>query len=341
MEDRKNLKVKIKSIADNRFMVEYYHPLSKKRMRLRFNTYKEAVQYRRELEDTFQTEDFNPYKDRLIGDLIELHLAECPDTYFDQRKKHFISFYNDFCNMKLHQLQIMDLKKWFNKTRNDHDLADLTLISIRGNFSHFFNFLIDIGAIKFNPLLQIKFNRKAPPKTPRVYLTASEIKQVLENAKEYSPVFIYPYLYLIAHTGARRQEVLDLKWSNVDFKRSTLTLIETKNKVNRTIKMSDHLYRFMEKLPKDKEWVITNPDGKHVGNSQLSRHIVSFKNAYPIGKNWNSHSFRHSFAYNFLLRGGHMYELQAILGHKSIQLTIDLYGQLRSEDIENPSPFDF
>jgi integrase/recombinase XerD len=322
-------------------MVEYYHPLSKKRMRLRFNTYKEAIAYRRELEDTFQTEDFNPYKDRLIGDLIELHLAECPDSRFDDRKKHFINFYNSFCNMKLHQLTTLELRRWFQNVRSDYELSNLTMIAIRGSFSHFFNFLIDIGAIKHSPLNQIKFDRKGPPKSPRVYLTAKEISEILGQLKEYSPHFLYPYFYILAHTGARRQEVIDLKWSNVDFKRCTVTMVETKNKVNRTIKMSDRLYKFLETQPKDKEWVVLNPDGRQVGRSQLSRHIQSFKSAHPRNKNWNSHSFRHSFAYNFLLKGGHMYELQAILGHKSIQLTIDLYGQLRSEDIENPSPFDF
>lgn len=53
------------------------------------------------------------------------------------------------------------------------------------------------------------------------------------------------------------------------------------------------------------------------------------------------HSFRHSFAYNFLKSGGQMYELMAVLGHKNIGLTINLYGQLRSEDIEDPSPYSF
>ena len=36
-----------------------------------------------------------------------------------------------------------------------------------------------------------------------------------------------------------------------------------------------------------------------------------------------------------------MYELMAILGHKSIGITINLYGRLRSEDVEDPSPFKF
>jgi hypothetical protein len=36
-----------------------------------------------------------------------------------------------------------------------------------------------------------------------------------------------------------------------------------------------------------------------------------------------------------------MYQLQAVLGHKSIQMTVDLYGNLKAVDVENPSPYGF
>ena len=35
-----------------------------------------------------------------------------------------------------------------------------------------------------------------------------------------------------------------------------------------------------------------------------------------------------------------MYQVQAILGHRGIQTTVDLYGQLQAQDIENPSPYE-
>jgi hypothetical protein len=36
-----------------------------------------------------------------------------------------------------------------------------------------------------------------------------------------------------------------------------------------------------------------------------------------------------------------MYQLQAILGHKTITQTVDNYGRLQAEDVENPSPYGF
>lgn len=93
---------------------------------------------------------------------------------------------------------------------------------------------------------------------------------------------------------------------------------------------------------KTSQHVFTNPVGEKIGRSQLCRHILSFKAHFPNGKNWNCHAFRHSFAHNFLKEGSdHMYELQAVLGHKSIQLTIDLYGKIFSEDVIDASPIPF
>jgi site-specific recombinase XerD len=51
-------------------------------------------------------------------------------------------------------------------------------------------------------------------------------------------------------------------------------------------------------------------------------------------KKWTCHDLGHSFAHNFLKRGGQMYQLQAILGHRQIRITLDLYGQLSAVDLQ-------
>ncbi|MCB0390721.1 MAG: tyrosine-type recombinase/integrase [Bdellovibrionales bacterium] len=58
-------------------------------------------------------------------------------------------------------------------------------------------------------------------------------------------------------------------------------------------------------------------------------------------KPWRVHDLRQSFAHNYLKSGGEMYELKAILGHKSIQMTVDLYGNFQAEDVSKVSPYEF
>jgi site-specific recombinase XerD len=77
-----------------------------------------------------------------------------------------------------------------------------------------------------------------------------------------------------------------------------------------------------------------------MSRSQIDETIETLQKNNPGMKPWGCHDFRHSFAFNFLKRGGDMYALKAILGHKSIGLTVDLYGHFTAEHVERVSPYD-
>jgi site-specific recombinase XerD len=98
--------------------------------------------------------------------------------------------------------------------------------------------------------------------------------------------------------------------------------------------MKEHLTRH------ESDFVFPCPDGKEIGRRRLQRLIQRFKGHFPMEKDWGLHCLRHSFAYNFLKKGGEMYQLQAVLGHKHIQVTVDLYGQLSAQDVENIYPYE-
>ncbi|HXH75381.1 MAG TPA: tyrosine-type recombinase/integrase [Bacteriovoracaceae bacterium] len=311
-----------------------------KKQRSRFSHYKDIHKKDKFLK-TILSGSKNEYSSCSIGELLDMHLKNCPESKVMDRKNSFISFCEKFATTKLNGISVHDLKRWFQEIQRERDYSDLTLSHIRGNLNHFFYYLVDEGIIMESPLAKIKFDRNPPPKRPRVFLTMDEIKTVLESTKAYSPHFLYPLFYALAHTGARRSEVMNLKWSEIDLLRGTITFLETKNGTHRTIKLSPQLLAMIQDQPRVSPHVFTNPLGKQIGRSQLSRHILALKAHYPFHKNWNCHTFRHSFAYNHLKTGVNMYELQALMGHKSIQLTIDLYGKLLAEDVAKPSPYNF
>ena len=105
--------------------------------------------------------------------------------------------------------------------------------------------------------------------------------------------------------------------------------------------MSNKLFELANSLPMTSEYVFSTPQGNPFNRGQLTRLISKYHKTFPKNKKWSCHTFRHSFAYNYLRDGGQMYQLQAILGHKTIGLTVNLYGAITAEDVEKASPYDF
>lgn len=334
-------KISIRPLQNGKYQLSYVHPKTGKRTRKRFDTFAQARDYENHLKSTVFSQNGEQYKELLVSELMKIHFQKCPDTMVDARRIPYDQFMDIFGQYKIKDLTTFELKEWMKNIQMERDYAEITMLHIKGHINHFFNYLIDEGIINYSPLNTIKFNRSAPPKKPRVFMTSDEIKIILDNTKKYSPNYLYPFFMGLVHTGARRSEMVNLTWDRVDMQENTLHIKDAKGGTIRIIKMSPPLRKLIETLPRTCKYVFTNPDGEMIGRSQLTRHIKSVKFAFPFHKDWNCHAFRHSFAYNFLKRGGQMYELMAILGHKSIGLTINLYGKLRSEDVEDPSPFKF
>lgn len=104
--------------------------------------------------------------------------------------------------------------------------------------------------------------------------------------------------------------------------------------------MGSNLASFLESMPKTDEFIFLNQKGTQLGRYQMDGAIESLERKHRGMKGWRCHDLRHSFAYNSLKRGGEMYALKAILGHKSIQLTVDLYGHFRACDVSMTDPYE-
>ncbi len=133
--------------------------------------------------------------------------------------------------------------------------------------------------------------------------------------------------------------MMKLKWSGVDFAVGYLNFRDTKNGTHRRVKMAPCLATYLKAKEKQGDYVCSNQHGLIIGRSQFQKTLAAFKKQSTLKKDWNPHDLRHSFSYHFLKQGGKVYQLQAILRHKSIGMTVDLYGQLKASDVEKPSPF--
>lgn len=331
----------VHTLKDGNYQLSYIIPYSKERIRRKFQNHRLALAELREIEAKYRRPPTGKFANSTIDTLMDFHLRKCPRSRVKKTKRVFKSFMGRFGKTKIHNITKEDLDNWFHDEKEKRDLSYKTLKGWQTKFNYFFDFLVEQRAIGINPLKKIKFPSNVPMKRQRVVLAEEEIKEVLTHAKAFSPNFLHPLLYAYVHTGARKAEILNLEWRDVDFNTGTMLFRKTKNGEDRTIKIPPKLRTMLEKKDRRSHYVFTNESGLPAGREQLARRLSTLKKRFPNGKRWTIHSLRHSFAHQFLKNGGNMYSLQAILGHKSIHITINLYGQLQATEIENPSPYDF
>ncbi len=96
-------------------------------------------------------------------------------------------------------------------------------------------------------------------------LTEDELLRLFEAADKHFDPYIGPFLRLVFLTGARKNEILRMKWEQVDFKANRIRFVNTKNNRDHvmrpaplamailerlaTFRTSDHPYIFPGKLP--------------------------------------------------------------------------------------------
>ena len=235
----------------------------------------------------------------------------------------------------------MHLGQWLEKIQKEKDYSSRTMVLIKYCFNPFFTHLLDLGVIFKNPMAQIKLNRFGHRKEERVYLAESEVIEIMTRLKTASPFEIYPVSYFQLHTAAYIGEVVTLKWTQIDFENSTVALPGSGNTSDRKLSVSPKLLELLKILPRQSEYIFNPESGASWSVPSYYRKFAKIRAKIAFKKNFDSYAFRHTFAYYFLRKGGTLNQLQALLGHRGIDMTVSMYGGITNKIAEKTTPYDF
>ena len=75
-----------------------------------------------------------------------------------------------------------------------------------------------------------------------------DLKTLLEDASRHRNMYLKPIILIAINTAMRRGEILSLKWSDIDLKRSLINIDNTKTGYARSIKINNDVRIVLENL---------------------------------------------------------------------------------------------
>jgi len=183
-------------------------------------------------------------------------------------------------------------------------------------------------------------------------LNTEQAARLLDGIRRYR-VF-WPALMALA-TGARRGEVLALRWRNVDLERGTVRIVESLEQTKagmrfkapktdraRVVTLPAFAVEELRRLKRDQAerllalgvaqtgdtLVCAREDGKPMLPTSLTHEFAKAVGRLRDVPRVRFHDLRHSHATQLLLAGIHPKVAQERLGHASITTTLDLYSHV-------------
>lgn len=144
---------------------------------------------------------------------------------------------------------------------------------------------------------------------------------------------------MLADTGCRISELIELRWQNVNFD-DLLVTVRGKGNKQRTIPFSLELRKYIFKLQQQSKHnlVFATRDGHKLGRRNVLRDVkVLCKKLGVRVPERSLHAFRHSFGVNYIRQGGSPFLLQKALGHSTLDMT-RRYVNLMTADLQAIHP---
>lgn len=178
----------------------------------------------------------------------------------------------------------------------------------------------EIPGIKANPTKDVPLFDDHDGKRDR-FLTQEETHRLFEAVQQSSNPMLQYIITMLILTGARKREVLDCRWEDLDLDKRQWRIPTTKSGRPRYVPLSNGVITLLANVPHDDRcpYVFANPKTK----KPYCAFFHSWDTARKLAglSEVRIHDLRHSFA-SFLVNAGRsLYEVQRILGHSQLRTT--------------------
>ncbi len=271
--------------------------------------------------------------------------------------------YPEIGHIKLKDLQAHHLNALYSKLMQDGEnkrtggkLSNKTVVRYHRLISVVLTQAVKEGLVPFNVAA-----RAEPPKVVKKevnYLDQSDLPPILE-ALETEPIKYQTLVHLLMITGARRGEILGLKWKNVDFKNNRIYICnsisytpdrgvyESTPKTKTSMRYIALPKESMALLRKYKIWqskeiirlgeyydnqdfVFARDTGAPMRPDTVTNWLAKFSKRHGL-PHINPHAFRHTMASLLFYNGVDSVSISKRLGHAQVSTTADIYAHVMED----------
>lgn len=173
------------------------------------------------------------------------------------------------------------------------------------------------------PTAQVR--KPAKPRGRDRRVTETEIRKILEATESAE---LRTIVILAVETAMRRSELASLTWNEIDIKKQTAHLPNTKTDVPRTVPLSKRAVATLKEFGAKDEGRIFTLQAESV--SQAFERACEPHRANIVGLRF--HDLRHEATSRLFEKGLNVMEVAAITGHKTLDM-LKRYTHLRAEDL--------
>jgi integrase/recombinase XerC len=234
------------------------------------------------------------------------------------------------------------VRAWVVNLLNIEKLANSSVRRKLSSLNSYFNWQIKKGELKLNPAKEIAA-LKLPKRIPQ-YLSGISADQMLKDLNQdkvsLSDWRNYLIVDLLYSTGIRRQELVNLKWSDIEFERKFIKVVGKGNK-ERHIPIAANLVQklltYRDLLQKELNFEVNNvfvtDKGKELYPKYVYLIVNKYLTIYSTLKKRSPHILRHTFATHLLNNGADLNDIKELLGHSSLAAT-QVYTHNSIEDLK-------
>ena len=290
-----------------------------------FATKGEAEKWARAVESAIDRDEYTPSpegKRRTLREMLERYReTELPKKRDAVNEHRYLDFWieelGDYKIASVTRAQIVEIRDRMAKSR-----APATCNRYLATLRHAFRLAsTDWEWVAHSPCTKLALRE---PRGRDRHLSDEEIDRLLKAVRENRHPHLYAITLVALTTGARRGEILGLRWREVDLPAGRAVLHRTKNADKRTLVLVPQVVDELTKLRKvrridtDEVFCAVNAEGKRT----FPRFDDAWKQARAAAglHDFRFHDLRHTFASRMAMNGCTLAEIAAALGHRTLAM---------------------